>query len=131
MVVQWWWAYLQGFEQELAEIKEATLRLSEQVTSKPHPPQEGGAAPPTTSANLGSSQTACGSEVTRLIEERDALLQTGEGEGLGCGGGGVVWGGAGMWGGCVVWGRCECGERLEYVGRCWGAGRVCGVEGTL
>ena len=101
-MVQWWWAYLQGFEQELAEIKEATLRLSEQVTSKPHPPQEGGAAPPTTSANLGSSQTACGSEVTRLIEERDALLQTGEGEGL------------------------ECGEGLG-CGRCWCVGRVCGM----
>ena len=71
---------LQGFERELAEIKEATLRLSEQVTSKPHPPaQEGGAAPPTTSASLGSSQPACDSEVTRLIEERDALLQTGLG----------------------------------------------------
>ena len=68
----------------MAEIKEATLRLSEQVTSKAHPPQEGGAAPPPASASLGSSQPACSSEVTRLIEERDALLQTGEGEGLRC-----------------------------------------------
>ena len=78
---------LQGFERELAEIKEATLRLSEQVTTKPHlPPQDGGAAPPTSmSADTGSSEIACDSEITRLIEERDALLQTG-GEGL------LVWG---------------------------------------